>query len=269
MGFILIDFRKKEEQRQLKEFVGEYGRQFDDWVASFPNDGTPPNEEQCAIFEAEKIATLLEEFDTEAGKLSRVKDEVSKRKSVLVRNLARRNGRLFTRFSSTVQALQEQAAATMEYCMDALDEYEYGIKEMLPTTEAAIANEIKKLMANCEQFIEASFPEGVSGLDSYDDVLPDGMPSYSKFKEMVQKKETEINAKNAVAIPAEVEKIKANSVKRFQAQINEAITKAMVDIEEDLSDDTLPFLDQTAMAGLREELIASAKEYATSRLDKN
>jgi hypothetical protein len=265
--FILIDFKKKEEQSQLRSLAGEYGRQFDDWVARFHDDGTPPNQEQCAQLEADKIASLLEDFDTQAGKLKRVQDEVLQRKSVLVTNLDRRQGRLFTRFSFTVQALQEQAAATMQFCVDALKEYESSLVEMLPTTGAAIANEMKKCMADCEQFIEASFPEGVAGLDSYDEALPDGVPSYSKFKELVQLKETELKEKNAKAIPAELEKIKATAAKRFQAQINEAITKAMAEIEQDLSDDTLPFLDHAAMVSLRTELMASAKEYGTSRLD--
>jgi hypothetical protein len=269
MGFILIDFKKKEEQSSLKHLVGEYGRQFDDWVARFANDGTPPNEEECATLEAEKIASLLEDFDAKAAELRRVKDEVPKRKTVLSSNLSRRQGRLFSRFCFTVQALQEQAAVTMKFCTDALNEYELSITDMLPTTGAAIANEIKNLMADCEQFIEASFPEGVSGLDSYDNVLPEGVPAYSEFKEMVQLKETELKKRNADAIPAEIEKIKATSAKRFQEQINQAITQAMVDIEQDLSDDTLPFLDQAAMSSLRQDLIASAKEYGTSRLDKD
>lgn len=267
--FILIDFKKKEEQSKLRNLPGEYGRQFDDWVACFANDGTPPNQEECATLEAEKMADLMKDFDTAAGKLGRIQDEVPARKKVLESNLDRRRGRLYTRFSFHVQALQEQAAVTMQFCVDALKEYDSSLVEMLPTTGAAIANEIKKCMADCEQFIEASFPEGVAGLDSYDNVLPDGVPSYSKFKELVQLKETELKAKNAAAIPAEIEKIKATAAKRFQDQINEAILKAMAEIEQDLSDDTLPFLDQAAMVSLRSELMASAKEYGTSRLDQD
>jgi hypothetical protein len=267
--FILIDFKKKAEQKELRQLAGEYGRTFDDWVARFANDGTPPNEEQCATLEADKITSLLQDFDQQAAALKRVQDEVPNRKNVLVSNLDRRKGRLYTRFCFHVQALQEQAASTMQFCLDALKEYETSLVEMLPTTDAAISNEIKKLMADCEQYIEVSFPDGVAGLDSYDNVLPQGIPSYSKFKEMVQVKETELKTKNAIEIPLELEKIKAISVKRFQEQINEAIIKAMAEIELDLSDDTLPFLDHDAMESLRKELMASAKEYGTSRLDNN
>jgi hypothetical protein len=266
--FILIDFKKKEEQNKLRQLAGEYGRTFDDWVAKFHDDGTPPNQEQCATLEAEKITSLLQDFDNQAKQLKRVQDEVPQRKHVLQANLDRRKGRLFTRFSKTVLALQEQAASTMQFCLDGLNEYKTSLVEMLPTSGAAIANEFKKLMADCEQYIEASFPEGVSGLDSYDNGLPDGMPSYSKFKELVQQTETELKTKNADMIPKEIETLKKTSAKRFQAQINEAITNAMIEIEQDLSDDvTLPFLDHAAMERFRKELMASAKEYGTSRLD--
>jgi hypothetical protein len=63
-------------------------------------------------------------------------------------------------------------------------------------------------------------------------------------------------------------KVKENSKEMVKNKINEAIREAVNAIEIDLSDDVLPYLDESAMTALRVELIASAQEYGNSRLDE-
>jgi hypothetical protein len=267
--FILIDFRKREEIASLQKLVPQICVKMDQWIKNYDCgvDGTPPNADEAAKLEDEQMATLLSEFDESAGKLSRAKDKVPDRRALLERNLNRRKGNLFIKYSFQVEDLQNQAASTMKYCGETFEDFEQGLKNVMPTVESDIEIIFTNMMDNCKSYIEASFPGGVSGMDSFDDGMPDGVLSFSQFQEMVGKKKEEYLAKNQEAIGPTVEKVKLDSKKMFQTKINEAIREAVKAIEEDLSDDVLPYLDKEAMSALRQELVASAKEYGESRVD--
>ena len=123
------------------------------------------------------------------------------------------------------------------------------------------------LLVTCAYLPQTTFPDGVTGMDSYDDVLPEGLPSYATFLESLETKKVEYQAKNVDAIPAAVEQVKADSKRMFQETINKAVEKAIEDIVMDLSDDQLPYLEEDAMQALREELVAAAKEYGATRIE--
>ena len=266
--FILIDFKKREERSALQKLVPEIGMKLDRWIHDYDcGDATPPNEDEAKALEDAQIAELLVEYDTRAGQLWRVKEEHAEKREQLVKNLDKRKGRLFRKYSDVVSALKNQAADTMQYCVDTFESFEQSLGDVLPTSEADLDKAFEGHLEQIQNYIESTFPDGVTGMDSYDDALPDGLPAYPAFKEMVAAKKEEYKAKNTEAIPGAVEKVKESSKDMFKDVINKAVETAIEEIVEDLSDDVLPYLDEDAMQALRDELIAAAKEYGASRIE--
>lgn len=156
----------------------------------------------------------------------------------------------------------------MTYCIETCADYEQGLGNLLPTVESDIEVVFKNAIFNCNEYIEATFPGGVVGMDSYDNVLPGGLVSFKDFQEMVKTKEAAYKIKNAEAINPAVNKVKETTKEMVKTKINEAIREAMKAIEVNLSGDALPYLDEASMTALRSELIAYAQEYGKSRLDE-
>mmetsp|Transcript_3237 Transcript_3237/g.4662 ORF Transcript_3237/g.4662 Transcript_3237/m.4662 type:complete len:274 (+) Transcript_3237:97-918(+) len=267
--FVLIDFKKREERAALQKLVPEIGMELDKWLHDYDcGDATPPNESEAKELEEARIAEFLLEYDTRAGQLRRVDaDEHAERRVQVIKNLDKRRGRLFRKYSDQVSALKNQAADTMQYCVDTFGGFEESLGDVLPTSEAELDKAFEGHLEQIRNYIESTFPDGLAGMDSYDDALPDGLPAYPAFKEMVEAKKEEYKAKNTEAIPGAVEKVKASSKDMFKDVINKAVETAIEEIVEDLSDDVLPYLDEATMQGLRDELIAAAKEYGASRIE--
>jgi hypothetical protein len=265
--FILIDLRKRDEKHQIRELVDTLEKKMDQWIRNFAADETPPNEEECETLEADQINAILAEYDEEAEKLWRVKDEHAERRNKLVRKLNKRKGYLWGKFSGVVRALEDQAANTMLYCVSMVDEGIADLEAMFPMNEDILLAEFSKVKVSCEAYIDSTFPDGVAGLESYDSDFPEGVPSYTEFKDMLTEKVEALAAANLEAVEPAIEKMKEESLAKVKAAINEAIKQSLVEIEEDLSDDTLPYLGEERMAELRVELIAAAKEYGEGRLD--
>ena len=266
MGFILIDFKKKDERSRLNKLVAAYQTKMNKWVRAYPNDGTPPGEDECAELEDAQITTFLEEFDAEAKVLWRVEKEVPSKRTLLKSKLEKKKGKLYRRFSDTVDALKDQAAEALTFCLDALKDSETELTDMLPVGVEVIEKEFEELAATCNSYVENSYPEGVAGLDAYDDDLPEGIPSYTDFQALCEEKQAAIKDASERAIPAHIESLKEKTLAMCKEKIDEAIQKATEDIVTDLSDDVLTYLSEEDMLALREELVGSAKEYGASRL---
>jgi hypothetical protein len=268
MGFILIDLKKRKESKQLRKLSRETIEIFDKWVADYPNDGTPPNEEECLELSRTKSDELYDRFCVEAMKLWRVKDAAEEEKKSVRMRLILKNRKLFQRFSQAVEALQDEAAEIMRFCVTSLETQKKEVMTMLPLGMQGLKEEFEEFSDSMKNYVDNTFPGGVKALDSYDDTLPDDVPSFSKFLDMVKQEEKNLREADKEAVPAALEMIKMESKEMFKTKINEAIQDAVKAIEEDLSDDVLPYLDETSMSALRKELIASANEYGASRLDK-
>jgi len=259
--FILIDFKKREDKKTIANLVPEKAKNYYSFIKNYSPEGLPPNEEECAAIEEEQISLTLSEFDEVAGHLWRVKDEVPNRRHRLVSILESRRGKLWARFSESVSELQDLADLTMEYCVARLEETEEDVKGSLPEASDSIVSAFDKLVEDCEEYIEETFPGGVEGLTAFDDNL-------DAFKESIEgKKNEEYPAANADAINDELEKLKEESMIMVKKWINDVVKTAVYEIEKDISDDTLPYLDEEKMWEFRDVLITAAKEYAESRLD--
>lgn len=269
MGFVIIDFKKRRDRETLQSLVPETVRNVDKFIKSYtPEEDLPPNESECAAIEEELMSTTLAEFDEVAGKLWRAKQDLPSRRSRLVIQLKRREGKLFSRFSDSVAELEDLAATMMEECMNRLEDTEEELKASLPTSTASIDSAFDELVKDCAEYIEENFPEGVEGIKAYDENLE---PTFEALVEMIEtKKNEEYPAANADAIPEKLEKVKERSKIMVQKSMNKAIKAQLLKIEKDMSeDDTLPYLDEEAMGDLKTELIEAAREYAESRIDED
>eukprot|EP00565_Helicotheca_tamesis_P003911 CAMPEP_0185727418 /NCGR_PEP_ID=MMETSP1171-20130828/3119_1 /TAXON_ID=374046 /ORGANISM="Helicotheca tamensis, Strain CCMP826" /LENGTH=270 /DNA_ID=CAMNT_0028395987 /DNA_START=25 /DNA_END=837 /DNA_ORIENTATION=- len=266
---IIIDFKKRNEKKELKKLCHNIVQDFSAWVRFYlVEDDTPPNEEECAALENDKIEELKAAFDEKTKKLWRIPDLVEKKTAEVHDALDIRRGYLYRRFADDVEELKDQAADMLGHCVKSLGIKEGEVDDLIPMKESEIMDEFNELQEALNEWIETNFPDGVDGLDSYDDELPDGIPSFAEFLETLAAKKEEMIAKNADAIAAEVEEIKEANNSVIKEKVNEAINKAIEAIAEDLSDDVLDYLDEDAMAELREELIQGARDYGASRLDE-
>jgi len=236
------------------------------WVKEHDcGDDTPPNEEECAELVGVEVEELLAAYDAGAAALPRAEKIHEETRESLIGNLKRVEGNLFLKYSDAVAALTNQAGNTMEYCVECLAALD--AEQILPTSEELLEQMFEALTEHLTDYIETTFPDGVAGMDAYDDVLPEGLPSYAEFLESVEAKHEEFKAKNPEAIPGAIEEVKTTSKQMFQDVINKAIFAAMEEIVLDLSDDTLPYLDEDQMQALRNDLITDAKEYGASRIE--
>lgn len=148
--------------------------------------------------------------------------------------------------------------------------FEQALLTSFPVAESTIQQELAEFLTQTTQYIEDTFPEGVKGLDAFDDALPNGTPSYTEFQRQVMASENKLKVANKDAIPGELKKVKESSKAGFKLAINEAIQKAVANIVLDLNDDTdsmLPYLDEAEMESFRKELVKSAEEYGASRME--
>jgi len=266
MGWITNGFKKRKEKKELVQLGADVRVQFYTWVKEHDcGDDTPPNEEECEELVRAKVAELLASYDTGAAGLQRVENQHAERRETLIENLEKCKGNLFLKYSDAVAALTNQAGNTMEYCVECLAALD--AEQILPTSEELLEQMFEALTEHLTDYIETTFPDGVAGMDAYDDVLPEGLPSYAEFLESVEAKHEEFKAKNPEAIPGAIEEVKTTSKQMFQDVINKAIFAAMEEIVLDLSDDTLPYLDEDQMQALRHDLITDAKEYGASRIE--
>lgn len=220
------------ELRNLDEIVKDLVTTMDVLILQFENDGTPPNEEQAKDWETEKFKELKANYNERAKEATGRdpkddKDSMSVRKRQLNRKLQSRRGKLFARFSDAVGDLKGQAENAIKSAEEELAEMEADIEEALPIKPSEITSQYDELMARVEENINASFPDGVEGLDNYDDGLD--CQSYADFKTSVAAAQEAMQAK---AVEASVA-----ATNEYKEGIVEAIASDLADDEIDYAED--------------------------------
>ena len=221
------------ELSDLDRIVAHLMRELDDEINWYENDGTPPTAEQAKEWEDERFAAYQQQYDGKAkDKCGRDpandQDNISVRKRMLGRQQESRRGKLFARFSDDVAGLVVKASMTLQNCVESLAELQSNLTDNLPLKASIIASEFTALNVRLEDSINASFPDGVAGLDNYDDELPEGIPSYENFKTSVMAAQEEVMNANVEAVD--------NAIIELKAGVAAAI-------EEDLSDDVVEFME--------------------------
>lgn len=261
----------KDDSKHLAKLVNEKGIEMDNFIEGFPDDPLP-TEEQCVEAEDGHIAFLLERFVIEApDKTHREStgeedDPMEIKKGQLAEILEMRKGYLFGRFAEGVEALEEKAAKMLSHCVKALEKVEKELKEEMPVKPANVSETFSDLLASLTKFVNGKYPDGIEGLDQYDDNLPEGIPSWSEFKDQVASKEEEMMAANEEEIGKGVEDIKTHNNEDIKEAVDDAIKAAIEDLKKDLGSDPYDFLDDDAAETLRGELIAAADEHCSARL---
>lgn len=249
----------------MKKLSKELLSQMDVWIANYQDE--TPTAEECTVVEEAKIVELTTEYDTVAGTLWRVKEEVPKEREQFVKYLGWKRGKLFLKFGATIQALKDQAIETLTHCDEMWKTFEAELIESFPVPEPTIGQELQEFLTGTTNYVNDTFPEGVEGLDAFDDALPDGVPSYTEFQRTVLASENKLKTVNKEAIPGEIAKIKETGKVGLKLAVNEAIQKAVADFIMDFSDESLPYLNEEENAALRKELAAAVKDYGASRMD--
>lgn len=208
-------------------------RELDDEINWYENDGTPPTAEQAKEWEDERFAAYQQQYDGKAkDKCGRDpandQDNISVRKRILGRQQESRRGKLFARFSDDVAGLVVKAAMTLKNCVTELSELQVSLIDNLPLKASVISSEFTALNVRLEDMVNASFPDGVVGLDNYDDELPEGIPSYTDFKTSLMAAQEEILNANVEAVDDAIIELKVG---------------VAAAIEEDLSDDVIEFIE--------------------------
>mmetsp|Transcript_24527 Transcript_24527/g.40890 ORF Transcript_24527/g.40890 Transcript_24527/m.40890 type:complete len:259 (-) Transcript_24527:122-898(-) len=222
------------ELKDLDKIVHFLIKQFEDQIDGFENDGTPPTADQAKEWEDERIEAFQNDYDRRAKDLCNrdpvdKHDNIAVRKRILGRKMEARRGKLFARFSDDVQALTVKAALTLKRCVEGLAELESSITEQLPLKNSYIASEFTALKDRLEEDIIASFPEGVTGLDNYDDELPEGVPSYVDFKASVDASQEQLLEANVAAVAEALAAYKQGVVAAVEASLNEDVVDFLED----------------------------------------
>jgi|LauGreSBDMM110SN_4_FD.fasta_scaffold98739_1 hypothetical protein len=215
-----------KELEHLDNIVEDELKDFDRFVNGLQNDGTPLNEEQATELENKKFQEAEDNYERRAHKSTGRKaedkdDNISVRLRQLKRGLNARKGKIFAKFSGTVGDLKGQAATTLSNCVESLNAFEEDTREKLPLLSSTIESEYASLRRNLDDQINSSFPDGINGLDNYDDSLPDGIPSYKQFVENFEASKAAINAANDAAKEATKAQIKDGFLDDLKAAIAE------------------------------------------------
>lgn len=254
------------ELKDLDALVDRLTKDYDQWIAHYPNDGTPPTKDQCKAEEDAKSAKLNDEYDGKASDLCDRKpkdkdDNISVRKRQLNRNLSARDGKLFGRFSGEVSGLQDLAAKTLATALAATDDFDDTVRVQMPMSAELLIAEFEKMKVDIESQIDNSFPGASEGLDNYDDALPNGIPSYKALKARWPGILDSVMAENAAAIDAAVEAIRAQSADTLRA----AVKAACESERERYAALELAWLPADRLAELKAQLEETTYGYGISR----
>ena len=180
--------------------------------------------------------------------------------------LRERKGQLCQKFSGVVKQLEVQAAEQLGKAVAELAVKVEEVKGMFPTKQTVIEQEFQELLNELTQDIEARFPDGVSGLTKYDDILPEGVPTWETFLGQVEAQKSNVIEENAIAVLEQIVTMKKSAEEVMKEKINDSIRAAIEEIKADLSDDVISFLDDGDRDALCKELMEITESYGMSRL---
>jgi len=215
-----------KELEHLDNIVESELKNFDEFLKDLKNDGTPLNEDQAAELEQKKFNEAEENYERRAEKSCDRKaedkdDNISVRLRQLQRGLKARKGKIFAKFSGAVGNLKDQAAETLSNCVESLSSFEEDTRSKLPLLSSTIESEYATLRRNLDDQINTSFPDGIAGLDNYDDDLPEGIPNYRHFVRKLDNSKEEMMTANEAAKESTKAMIKDGFLDDLKAAIAE------------------------------------------------
>lgn len=116
------------------------------------------------------------------------------------------------------------------------------------------------------EHVASSFPDGIEGLDNYDDGLPDGVPSWQEFLASVEVAKASLLTESLESIAVgklEIADVLAADMKQ---QVDDAVRETMNNFRARLKSTSVAFLNEEQNAEFVESLMASVNDYEGSRL---
>ena len=275
MGFLFQKIQDAQTTRHERETINKVVRvlskSMDLWISLYQDYGTPPTADECVTLEDTRISELMAEYRPKVaqalGRVITVPDLlVDNREAELATALRERKGQLCQKFSGVVKQLEVQAAEQLGKAVAELAVKVEEVKGMFPTKQTVIEQEFQELLNELTQDIEARFPDGVSGLTKYDDILPEGVPTWETFLGQVEAQKSNVIEENAIAVLEQIATMKKSAEEVMKEKINDSIRAAIEEIKADLSDDVISFLDDGDRDALCKELMEITESYGMSRL---
>ena len=275
MGFLFQKIQDAQTTRHERETINKVVRvlskSMDLWISLYLDYGTPPTADECVTLEDTRISELMAEYRPKVaqalGRVITVPDLlVDNREAELATALRERKGQLCQKFSGVVKQLEVQAAEQLGKAVAELAVKVEEVKGMFPTKQTVIEQEFQELLNELTQDIEARFPDGVSGLTKYDDILPEGVPTWETFLGQVEAQKSNVIEENAIAVLEQIATMKKSAEEVMKEKINDSIRAAIEEIKADLSDDVISFLDDGDRDALCKELMEITESYGMSRL---
>jgi hypothetical protein len=275
MGFLFQKIQDAQTTRHERDTINKVVRvlskSMDLWISLYQDYGTPPTVDECVTLEDTRISELMAEYRPKVaqalGRVITVPDLlVDNREAELATALRERKGQLCLKFSGVVKQLEVQAAEQLGKAVAELAAKVEEVKGMFPTKQTVIEQEFQELLNELTQDIEARFPDGISGLTKYDDILPEGIPTWETFLGQVEAQKSNVIEENAIAVLEQIATMKKSAEEVMKEKINASIRAAIDEIKADLSDDVISFLDDGDRDALCKELMEITESYGMSRL---
>lgn len=268
MGFLFIDFGKIEDERGHKRLVFNLIQRMDTWIRNFENDGTPPNEEEAAVLESDKITEIMQAYEEESQKFPKAAHKFDSRREKMSVKLDARRGKLYRKFSDDVEELKDLAEQVVKDALEEFEEFCSDLEDLdRPLSAKNVDERFDEFDETMRAFVDMNYPEGVTGIDSYDDELP---MTWEDFGKLQQEKRAETQAKNEERRKTAKDEARKGIVTDFRSKVNGAIKSIMDEMESELTELTtekLPYLNDSELSEFRDELIAQANDYKNSRLE--
>jgi hypothetical protein len=192
-------FTSPFEIKELEEINKDLLKDVDEEIAAH---ATAVQKEEADALEQALFARILEKYDRKSSrKLKREptadeNDNINVYKRKLQRGLTARSGNIFSKFSSSVLALNDAAANSLRLAVESLAEFEASVQPRLPLLNENLEEEIASNQASITDQVQNSFPGGVAAIDSYDDHLPEGIPNWNTFQAQFQASADSLRALN-------------------------------------------------------------------------
>lgn len=275
MGYLYKQFQEAQKARferaTINKVVRVLGKSMDMWISLHKDFGVPPSAEECTTLEDVRIQELMDEYrrkvsDALGREILSPDELVDNREALLETELKAKKGLLFQKYSGVVKKLEEQAAEHLGKALSGLADKVDEVRGMMPVQLATMEEEFQELMEELTEDIESRYPEGVSGLDKFDDALPTGIPSWEMFLVQVEEQKTKLAAENAIAVAKQIDAMKKSAEAIIKEKINAAIRATIDEIKLDLSDDVITFIDDADSEKLVRDLMDITEAYGASRL---
>ena len=199
-------------------------------------------------------------YTTRRYKPDSKKDDINEKREWVKERLEKRKNKLWDRFSEDAKDMFKKARKVMQQCQDELEANNAEVAAGLPAKREWIINEYTELVDVQTAYIEENFPEGIAGLDNYDD--GERCISWEDWKAACLAAQEEALEANETCRAEMLASLKENMTAMLNAKVREAIEA----VKEDVCDDEIAFLEDEEVDAFRAEMAEACDAYLAEKL---